>query len=96
MDIGPGDLLEAVESYSGGPYSIVRGRIYVCTDVKAASELHPGCAYHGPSCKTPGGVRLREAPTPWYAFWCLSSFRPVGRPAEAIIRGLRQPETVAA
>lgn len=93
--IGPGDLLEAVEDYNDAGYSISRGRIYCAVEVAAADELKIGQRTHGPHCRE-GGVRVREAPTPTWAFWCMASFKPVGRPASAIISALSIGDRVAA
>lgn len=96
--VGPGDLLECVEAYSCGPYVIERGRIYVCTEVVSRERFLDACD-HGPDCKA-GGVLIREAPTPPGYYWCQDCFKPVGRPASAIIAhhlvGAREDHRVAA
>ena len=88
-DIGPGVMLEALESFQAGYTAIEKGRIYTCT---LAMQLS-GCGAHGTSCKMIG-VHLREAPVrlPW-AF-CSDFFRPIRRPdTETLLRQLCTDET---
>lgn len=81
--LGPGDLVECVEGYSGGGFQIEKGRIYVCVETARHRALRGHCT-HGPQCVA-GGIRVREAPTPRGYYWCASSFRPVGEPASDFI-----------
>lgn len=82
--IGPGDLVECIESYGHGEYGLAFGRIYTVTEVVPSERLGGPCS-HGPRCEA-GGALVREAPCPPGYYWCASCFRPVGRPADGLIR----------
>lgn len=94
-DLAPGSLVECIEGHTDRGLSVERGRIYTVTEVMPAENL-TNCA-HGPNCHREG-LKLREAPIPFVAYWCGASFVPVGRPASDLIAHFtqRQPEGVAA
>jgi hypothetical protein len=81
--LGPGSLVECVESFSGGGFAITARRIYVATEVQPHWRLSGPCT-HGPQCKA-DGLKLRESPTPPGVYWCAAAFRPVGEPASDLI-----------
>lgn len=86
--IGPGDLVEAVDTYSWRGFGIDRGAIYTVSDVIPYSAILSQCA-HGPHCRG-FGVRLRERATPRGCWWCSESFRQIGRPAQGLINSINQ------
>lgn len=98
--IGPGDLVECiVECHEGSPgvlahwlcgACIERGRIYTIDHVVAGvdnlGEDTFGYVLVEPDTRWPSSVLGGEP-----GAWCHFHFRPVGRPAEALIRALSEP-----
>lgn len=86
--ITPGDLVEALQSFSWRTFGINRGSIYTVTDVLPADARLSHCV-HGFDC-CGFGLRIKEAPTPRGMWWCSESFRPLGRPASRFIASINQ------
>lgn len=81
----PGDLVVCIEGQYAPGCEIVKGRIYVVTEVARSEEL--GECEHGPWCLR-GGFNLREAPLNNGFYWCAGCFRPVGKPAADFIASM--------
>lgn len=90
MDLGPGDLVEAVnDAILYGVTVIATRSIYTVEEVCSADQLTPHSCQHGPQCRA-GGVRIVGVPIPKHLWICERTFRPIGRPAQGLINSINQ------
>lgn len=86
--IGPGDVLEAVKSWSQGRAQLRTGQIYRCEEVVVDVQWTDAWCESCRANPVPGVIKVFGSPF----IWCICFFKPGGyRPDAQIERLLKQP-----